>query len=53
MPELKQLGEMGSARLNRVLGVDKLLLNPPVDNPRNVIDYALFLSNHKVGKAQA
>lgn len=53
MPMLKQMSERASAHHYRLVGVDKLLLSPPVDNPRNVIDYALYLSNHEVGKPRA
>lgn len=28
--------------------LDKLLLSPPADNPRNIIDYSLFYVHHKV-----
>lgn len=32
-----------------LLGWDKLLLAPPADNPRNVLDYPLFIKEYRVG----
>ena len=35
----------------KLLGVQGLLLSPPVDNPRNVIDFSLYVTHYKVRPA--
>ena len=32
----------------RLMGVHDLLLSPPVEQPRNIIDSGLFMAHHKV-----
>jgi hypothetical protein len=48
MPELKQAGEKAIDMMYTLMGLHNLLLSPPVDNPRNVIDAGLFTVLHKV-----
>lgn len=48
MKELKRLGELAADKTYEVLGLQRLLLSPPVDNPRNIIDFGLFYAHHEV-----
>jgi hypothetical protein len=48
MPKLLQAGQAAAALCYDSLGSGKLLLLPPVDNPRNVIDYPLFCARAEV-----
>lgn len=49
MSNLKQTAEAGCDMWYRMHELQGLLLSPPVDNPRNVIDYGLYVRHFKVG----
>jgi hypothetical protein len=49
MTDLKALAETAVEEIYEMRGLQRLLLSPPVDNPRNVIDFGLYYGNHKVG----
>jgi hypothetical protein len=50
MTDLKALAETAVDEIyHEMRGLQTLLLSPPVDNPRNVIDFGLYFANHKVG----
>lgn len=46
---LKQTAGRGCGVWYGLHGLQGLLLSPPVDNPRNVIDYGLYVRHYKVG----
>jgi hypothetical protein len=48
MPEMKEAAEMQVGMAYRLMGVHDLLLSPPVEQPRNIIDSGLFMAHHKV-----
>lgn len=49
MSMMKQTAEEGCDVWYRMHGLQGLLLSPPADNPRNVIDYCLYVKHYKVG----
>lgn len=51
MSAYKAAAEQGAAMSYKLRGVQSLLLSPPVDNPRNVIDFSLYVGNYKVRPA--
>jgi hypothetical protein len=49
MPKLLKAGQAAAAlSYDAIPGSSKLLLLPPVDNPRNVIDYPMFCARAEV-----
>lgn len=48
MPFFKQAGEMTVAMGYQGLGLQKLLLCPPVDNPRSIVDFCLYVKYAQV-----
>jgi hypothetical protein len=49
IPEMKQASDSAARLMYAMMGVEDLLLCPPVDNPRNVLDFGLFTTRYKVG----
>ena len=50
MPDLLKSSQQMLDVWYKSLGLTNHLLSPPVDTPRNVIDYGLFMMHHKVGQ---
>lgn len=48
MPELQSKSCDAIDLQYKCLGLDKLLLSPPVDNARNVIDFGLYFMTYQV-----
>lgn len=48
---MKAAGEQAASVLYQLLGLGSLLQSPPVDNPRNVVDFTLFHMHHQVNDA--
>lgn len=53
MSDSKGAGEQAAAMMNQLHGLRNLLLSPPLDNPRNVVDYSMYLARHEVRKGYA
>jgi hypothetical protein len=48
MGDFKHAGEAYVGMCYMMTGVRELLLCPPVDQPRNIIDLGLFIAHHEV-----